>query len=101
MNRFLGMAPGWTFVRTDDAGIQQVLTSGGVLIASVPGNGRTAAGIGSATNRGRGRVIITAHGSMIHPTAGYGVQESRGRRRGGTGAAGQTISDGLPSGPEA
>ncbi len=54
----------------------------GDRIAPASGCGRTAAGIGKATSRGRGRVITMVIGPSIRFMAGSGFPESSGGRRG-------------------
>ena len=88
---------GLELVPTDVAGVPPESPPTGGRIATALGNGRTTAGIGSAMNRGRGLVTITAHGIMIPITAGSGFPALNGRRAGSIGASAAVTSDGFPA----
>src|SRR6266540_6422108 len=55
---------------TDAAGIRRTWRSLGGPIAPATGRGRTAGGIGSAMNRGRGPVTTTGAGSITRASPG-------------------------------
>lgn len=87
-------AHGSKSVPMGDAGVQQESRWDGGHTAMDSGNGLTAVGIGSATNRGLGLVIIMALGLMIQAMDGSGFPALNGRRHGSIGAWAVTISGG-------
>ena len=70
----------------------------GDLIPWATGSGPMRGGTGQATNRGVGPVFITANGSWIQPTVGFGCRARNGRPPGSFGVKPQTILVGLRAG---
>src|SRR5882724_12451105 len=88
-------AHGWTSVPTGAAGVREKWKWAGNLTPSVPGNGPTPAGIGTAMNRGPGPVITMDHGIEIRGLDGSGYPPPIGLLPGSPGGPATPTLDGL------